>query len=540
MCTLCGYTRMVSKTQLVILAAATGLTIWLFSRRYRKRKSSVPFTMEIQQVSPGSPIEEKAVLLDLRLVNSVTEILKALALQRQPSPILIAELQSLMSKLSADELVAVKDASDTISFGVSEWVFYHTLRVNKHIDWNPKTGIIDQTMTLEEKALGEKLAATIRKAYWANHLADLHAGKFDCLIDRLWELEERINGFRPVHSRRSIFDVALTQQQIDKKTFDVAFLTSLVNSAIEALEELESPAAHELTVNWFQNTFFNVGDKTVSELTVQALAFLFAQLDLLDSELANYRSAQLNLSSRRTKEREIFVNLVDQKTLQTLGIRAMLGSIESTPLAIFDQLKKYFLTPPSATCPMCETLLADTEQLAEFSRVILSVEIFSAFCVGVHSQVRALFVGVEQFLANEADMRAFLNECYSAILTEDAGSEELVDALVGELLGKVPSLRSVMTTAKIDKLKKGIGSCLAETAAVRVLYRRRVPELISGALVPGPPNKLATNSLGTSPWFLSVGVDKMNELVDKLTLFIAEHLNVYLPVYKEVLDGNLG
>ena len=491
---------MLSNNKIVILAAAAGLTVWLYYRSLRKSKSLIPVPVVVSSIDP-------------HIVLEVTGIIQSLALQKRPSSELIARLRAILAPLSEECVSQIKSISDEVSFGISEWIFYHTLRTNKTIAWNPVTGIVDQTMTSDEKVLGEKLARNIRKAYWDSHVADLQAENYTCVIDRLSELDERINFFRPIQFRRPIFDDVLIRQQIATKTFDRSSLISCASVAVDAMADLESPAAHEDTVAWFETHLFHPSEAVAfSTEIVNVLAFIFAQLDVLDAELANYKSAQLNSVARREKERSIFESLISTGTIHIVGIEKVFSNSEKfSNCEIFSTFKQFFLNQLPTTLPVLLESLAPDSDAINFFRVKLSaVERLAAFCVAINS------------LGCNAD-EDFLLHVYDAYLLEESADT-------------VPDLLAVVRVKFGIDASGVLPNCMTPTGQVRSLYTRRILTLLDKVIVPGPIEAIPSTSLGSSPWYLSVAVKKLNELVVELTDFMADHLQVYLPIYKSVLQ----
>ena len=534
----------------MLLAGVTGTALYMFWRRSnRSTRIKISETPEIRAISSSDSSVIESDELDSQLVDSITEILKSIALQKQPSPGLIASLQTLLAPLSEDVLAQIKLVSDEISFGISEWVFYHTLRTNRKLDWNPVTGIVDQTMTPDQRMLGEKLARSMRKAYWATHLADLNAGVYTCVLERLVELDERINSFRPARMRAPVFDLGLAQQQVDHKTFDRSCFHSLVSAAVNALYELESPAAHDETKAWYAKCTTPIPLSNFHEEIVDSLSFLFSQLDLLDSELANFKSSQMSLALRRTQERTIFQRLLETRTIRATQIRAMLClsvdkeallSIGSRNSAIFLCFKKFLLSymasDGAVTIP--ESLSPDFEKLERFRSECTALVLLAAFSVGFHSQMTTLFGDrVAPLLRDVEGIKKFLTSISAQLRAGPCDVSTLVDEVVAELIMKVPNL--TISPESLSAMKKGFKSCVGESSQVRLLYQRRVAQLLETALVPGPLSVISSASMGSQPWFLSIAVEQLNDLVVRMTEFMADHLQVYLPVYGEILVGSL-
>lgn len=534
---------MPSSSNLIASVVAAGLGgallfYWLKRRESKsgivivdvKQESSPPVTKD-EPLSPPSPV--------------FSEILELLGAISHPSPEEIDRLQSMLSRLSESELIELKLHSDYVSFSLSEWMFYHTLRTNKEIHWNSNTGLVDEAVSPQQREIGARIASTMRAVYWDQHLSDLNKSppEYQRVLDRLAELQTRINSYQRGRAQ-PVWDLQLVDQVVKNKQFDRAFFISILRRAIEVLYDLESPAAHDDTVKHFQENVFKRSVESVSAFhheIVESLAFLFAQLDLLDAELANYKSNQMSIETKRRQERQTFVALVEKNLVRTEKLKKLMipvfessSSIGKTNRGIVVALKNAVIGAvigSVAVDDLPEPLMLDRQQLLSLKQRVVSVADTAAFLVGLQSQLPIAFgESASKLLANKQNIENLARAIIKLFLHNQPA--EIID----EVLAAVVSYGGQVNDEQITSFKDGIEQCSAKSSQVRQLFGRRVPQLLEqGINAPSPD--LPSNALGSHPWYLSFVVKELSEIVTEVLHLITGHLHVYHPVYREINES---
>ena len=507
---------------LVIACGSIGVAVyWWFARRRRSA---------INPTSPASPPEDfKQSFESIILSTNITD-------NAPPLDKLHGQLKPLLEFLTPAQIDQLKSLSDEISYAVSEWYFYHTLRTNRSINWNPQTGVIDEALSPEERQLGSQLAKAIRQAFWDNHLNDLAKDPpdFSRIIERIDELNTRLTSYlRPNPNSPSIIDVEIVRQLLAQKKFTKSSFIQLIERTVQVMYDIESPAAHEDTIKWAKDTVSDLSlsvdlAPTAAEI-VSVLRFLFEQLDLVDSEIANYKTSHFPYAKRVEQERQIFKHLVDEGVLPVPRLDDMLKAIpdtctiEDTKVGITKLIHQHVLMVIRDRTQCIETLNLDTEKLDEFSKKRSSIIVLSSFLVGVHSQVSALFPSdrAKEFLSNRLSIDSLIRDVWES---GSVDSCDLTDHLIASLL----QFSLEVTTETVAALNRGISQCVRTSSKVRQLYERRVSDLLSSG-------ELNETCMGTNPWFLNSAVTKLHELVTDLERFVTEHLTVYMPVYRELV-----
>ena len=524
-------------SQKVVVAALVGVggavALYYFLSRRKNRAPPAVFS------KPSSPQEAPATLRKIEALQGRLAVAAAL------DPKIVSELAALLTTLSEEDLNEAKMNAEYVSFVVSEWIFYHTLRTKQSVTWNPTTGLIDEALSPRERELGQRIATTMRQAYWDRHLADLEKNppNFTNVLQRLGELQTKINEYQK-SKKTSLFDLELVKQVVSEGHFDRPFFHALLRAVINALYDLESPASHEETFKHLTTTVLNVSVATKSEFNreiVRSLEYLFSRLDVLEAEIANFKSTQVSLETRRKKERELFKNLVEQKLISIDRLRALLLSIPAIDQASYGSLnagivhvvKKLFITAITgeSSDSLPESLVPDVEAISALKSRAEKIVLLASFVVGFAAQLPAVLghAGV-QFVQQPVDeMLKFLSELGKEM---DAGKS--VSELIDELLARVIAFTRVgITESQVSDIRKGIDQCCVQASQVRVLYAKRVATLIQNG-VNEASSTVASNALGSQPWFLSVCAQQTSGLIADAVDLIAQHLHVYLPVYRDI------
>ena len=506
----------------IIACGSIGLAAYWWLRRQRKEAKPPP-----PSTQSDPPQDFKQTFESIILSTNITD---------NPPKLdsVTAQLERLVQYLTPAQIEQLKTLSDEISYAVSEWYFYHTLRTNRSINWNPETGLVDEALSPEERQLGSQLAKAIRQAFWDNHLADLEKSPPDYsrIIERIEELNTRLMSY--LKSAQSVLDLDIIKRVISEKKFSKQFFLQLVHTTVSVMYDIESPAGHEDTLRWFKELQAawesSLGHPPSGREIIAVFRFLFEQLDLVDSEIANFKTSHFPYAKRVEHERDIFRYLVDQSVLPVPRLLGLLGTvekastIEQTIASISKTVRNHILDLIKDDVQCIESLNLDTEAISNFGLRRLRIVKLSSFLVGVSSQVNALFPSdqAREFLANKPAISALIRDVWEGdVLSKSDSVGELTDHLVSSLIQS----SFVVTTETFALLRRGISQCVHETSKVKQLYERRVSEL----LMKGEVNEI---SLGSSPWFLSLAAAKLQELVRELDAFVGDHLTVYLPVYR--------
>lgn len=491
------------KSLIAILAGLGGAAALLYLLRTQKQESRRSSTPARNTPSLEATVETP--------VERILEIQSKLGLS--PNPQHIRELSELLQSVSEEDLGVIKANSDILSFLMSEWIFYHTLRTKK-VHYDSVTGVMDGTLSPQEKDLGKRIALTMRRAYWDKHLEDLKKSppNYGHVLDRLGELQSRINMYQK--SRKSeIFDLDLIKQAVLAGAFDRPFFASLVERVIQALADLESPASHEETRRWFNEREKN---SDFHSDIVSCLEFLFSQLDVLEAEIAAFKSNQISMEIRRKKERETFSTLIKNERLKIPILKSHFGSV-TTNQEIIHQFKLALLGTLFKSDAMLESLIPDSEFLDSI-RARIQTDIVDRACnlVGVHSQIASL-----------AQTKILMQQSTDFLSTVPPA--ELVDEVIARL-----SVIAPLNEVQIDSISSGIKQCCSDTSQVRRLYTKRAESIIEKGLSEASAI-VESNAFGSSPWYLSICAKNTSSVLSELIEFMAEHLHVYLPIYRDIL-----
>jgi hypothetical protein len=529
------------KKLLTVLAGVGGAVALYYLLRYHKK--------DTVSESAGKDESETSVHTQSNRVSRIIKLQAQLGLQTRADPSLIEELSSLLGEVSAQEMDEVKANGEYASFLISDWFFCHTLRTRKEVHWDNITGLIDEGLSPQERELGRRVAETMRKAYWDKHLEDLDkpVPDFKHIIERLSELKARINGFFK-SQEAEVFDVDLIKQTIDSKAFDRSFFVSLVKNVVNIMGELESPAAHEQTTKWVEQELVQkptvLSKEDFHAEIIGTLKFLFGQLDLLDSEMANYRSSQMAIDKKRKKERDVFHKIIAERIIEIPNLRIVLKPIAWNPSITYAAVNKAivlacknciveFLEGKGSNLP--ESLHPDQAYILEIGKKIRSNIRLASVLVAIHSQLQTFGDGKKFASQSAEELTKFGEKISSLVLEDDASTDEIVDevsALIIQFSGK-PLEETI-----INNFRKGVEQCCAATSPVYQLYVKRSALLMEKGMDEATP-LLASNAFGSSPHYLSLCAKHLSNVIAELIQFLAEHLHVYLPIYRDIVSDNL-
>lgn len=474
-----------------------------------------------------------------------------LALGAAPDAKVVAELAALLGTLSEEDLNDAKMNAEYVSFNVSEWIFYHTLRTKKSVTWNPTTGLMDEALSPRERDLGQRIATTMRQAYWDRHRADLEAQppNFSNVLLRLGELQARVNEYQK-SKKTALFDIDIVKQVVNEGHFDRPFFHALLRAVINALYDLESPASHEETFTHLTTTVLNTQVTSRTEFNreiVESLKYLFTRLDVLEAEIANFKSTQVSLDARRKKERELFHRLIENEVISVENLRSALRlmpssgtpSYASTNSGIVNLFKKLFVTAITTDAGMKElpeSLVPDLPALAALRARGENIVVLACFVVGFASQLPAVLGDTgARFIQQPVDALKRTVDGIAQLIQEKRTVAEMTD----ELLARVIGFSGVaVSESHVEEITKGIAQCCDASSPVRQLYAKRVAGLIETG-VNDASSTVATNALGSKPWFLSECAKQTSVLIADSVDLIAQHLHVYLPVYRDIATSAL-
>jgi hypothetical protein len=532
------------KAILAVLAGVGGaVALYYLLRTPRTRHVTPPVRDEpvskmLNDPTPAPPAENSR-------VERIIDLQSKLGLASVPDAELVAELTGLLSEASESELEEIKANAEYASFMVSEWVFYHTLRSKKSVHWDSVTGMMGEGLSPQERDLGRRIADTMRKAYWDKHLEDLSkpVPEYKHILDRLSELQSRIRGFQKAKDIE-VFDLDLIKQTIATNSFDRPFFISIIARVIEVLNDLESPAAHEQTAAWFASELFEKDGTNFHIEIVESLKFLFAQLDLLDAEMANYKATLIALESKRKKERELFHSLVTERVIEVPNLRTHLPPLPAETALSFASLNQHILTNwkaiivkelMSESHKLPESLFPDISHFSELrKRVFSSIRLATVF-VAVHSQLQTFPEG-KSFLAQPNSEITLFTEALADLVSESECSGSEIVSFVSD---RISAFTNQPLAEKIlADLHKGLDQCCSETSQVRQLYVRRVAALLEKGLNEATAT-VASNALGSKPFYLSMCAKQISEIINECIEYLAEHLHVYLPIYRDIVTSNL-
>ena len=521
---------------------------WYLSSRKKKVQPKVDLRIETTEPpaetenisSPESPV-----------FREILNLLSRVTLDSSPEPETLTQLASMLSSLTESELSEIKLSSDYVSFMISEWIFYHTLRTSKSVTWNSNTGLIDQVLSPQERELGNRIASTMRRAYWDKHLEDLSRDppNYMHVVDRLVELQSRINEFQKNSKLHLQFDLELIRQLIANKEFDWNFFLSLVKRAVEAMHDLESPAAHEDTIKYFERIQSSVEidskERFHAEI-IECLGFLFSQLDLLESELAYFRSSQLAMESKRKKERAAFSTLLSEHLVSGHRLREILlseispesrstnfGSLTSAIVVAFKKIiVQATMRDPHVKVP--ESMNPDLPVLKSFRKRRESISLVASFLVGFHSQLSSIVGESSSIMFLRQDVEVINRLVHS--LSENA-SQGGLPAMISQLETSLESFtgKPLSSKQRFD-LGEAAEKCCGDSSQLRTLLDQRVFSLIQSGVTDSSSSVIST-ALGSRPWFLSICAKDTSSLINDMIEFLAEHLHVYLPVYRDLVTS---
>ena len=529
------------KLVLTLLAGiGTAMGLYYFLRRRRT-------TEDGSNHSTSEPARDPLKIPNRQKLDRIIEIQGRVSFTSNEDIESLDDLVEMVAVLTKDELEELRENADCTSFQVSEWVFYHTLRSKKEIHWDCKTGLIDEGLSPQEREFSRRIADTMRKAYWDKHIEDLNLDPPDYkhLIARLTELQERVNSYqKPI--RREIFDIVLIQQAIETGTFDRSFFLSILKRVVAALYDLESPAAHEETVRWHSLKQTTKSATTRSEFhseVIESLQFLFAQLDLLDAEMAQYKSSQMALETKRKNERDSFRNLLSgKKVLPGTILREVLSVVDTESIAsinksILNRFKElilgYLFDMDQNRLP--ESLYPDSKVLSNLKNKLDKIQRLACILVAIHAQLGSTKQG-KAFLSQPTEKVMMFAEGFGKIVLENsATNKELVDEAASHVMRFT---NEPCTDSQLTALLRSVDQCTSSNSPVKQLYTKRVRELVQTGIDQANP-QVASSALGSSPFFLSICAKETRGVIKGIIEFLAEHLNVYLPIYRDIVNSNL-
>ncbi|NDD93077.1 hypothetical protein EBZ37_13470, partial [bacterium] len=270
-----------------------------------------------------------------QLTAEVTALLLETAAGR---PVDVRRLQASMAELRGR--FGEEAASEVL--GLSQ-----TLNV-RYLEWQ-KARSIRKSLAYPDIAATSAVASTIKRAYWDKHKEDMERRDFSFVYERVKEFVQVVKGYIPLSRHQQIdamIDFPLLKQQIDHSAVDWSTLLDIIGRMVAMLGLIESPASHEATLHMFRllNEGKDLKDFTAvsprssprpfattpfTDRTVDALEFLFAQLDVLQRELFQFKRAACC-----SAEREAFEKLADLTDLKQMRLFATQSAMNTKELLI--------------------------------------------------------------------------------------------------------------------------------------------------------------------------------------------------------------
>ncbi len=136
--------------------------------------------------------------------------------------------------------------------------------------------------------------------------------------------------------------------------------------------------------------------------------------------------------------------------------------------------------------------------------------------------------------SSEAIMK-FARHISTNVIQDNLINADIVSEAVGDVMAFT---KEPLSDSAIAGILRSVDQCTADSSQVRTLYERRVSKLLEEGIEKGSP-AVASNAFGSSPFFLSICCQETSKVISESIEFMAEHLHVYLPIYRDILTGNL-
>ena len=508
----------------VSVAALAGavLVAWMWSSsspKGRKRSSLIlPPTLE-----PDSPVSASPPPSNESL-SKFAELLQSVALAgptEAQAMELAAALEEIAKTSGSEGLKAAEMISAKFHDALGQWLFFRILRRQGGLAFSPVTGL-PASPSAGVQGISERIAGTIRRAYWDKHRADLNNGDrpdYTQVMLRIEELRTRIASYMPVSKRAdfaSQLDLHLVKQLVENGAFDVDSFCQIAETIDRMLLRVESPASHEVTHEFVKKisreTADNVreagiaGLKKFNDTIIDALSFFFSQCDVLEAELENFKISQISATERRKAELRSFAAAVDVGLVRIEKIEKF---VKSMPLdaghnfagfLFFEFFKNFQSQIEAGNFP--ETLNLDSSEI---------------------SQLQNSWVCLLRLFTVTASLPALMPAAARPSTVEKIWPLLLSDASPGQVAAAV-----CVDRGKRNLADAAIAAAIALDGAVADLMRKRLIKAMEEAAaqqLQGHPGRV---SLGT----LQFAEDRATELHKKLIEFCADHLSVYGEYYK--------
>ena len=509
---------------LVSLAAVAAVVVaWIWSSSSPKGSKKKSPRKAHPRLEPESPVFVPAPSDDP--LSRFAELLQSVALSgpTEAEAIELAVILEEIAKFSGSQgLRAAEKISAKFHDALGQWLFFRILRRQGGLAFSPLTGL-PASPSAGIQGVSERIAGTIRRAYWDKHRADLNSGDrpdYTQVMLRIDELRTRIAGYMPASKRADLaaqLDLDLLKQQVENGAFDVDSFCQVTETINRMLLRVESPASHEITRDFsrkiYQETADNVreagvaGLKRFNDTIIDSLAFFFGQCDVLEAELENFKISQISATERRKAELKSFVAAVDAGLVKTEKIEKF---IESMPPEVphnfagflfFEFFKNFIGEIESGNLP--ETFNLDGSEISQLLN--------SWLCV-----LRLFTVAASLPALMSATVRpAALEKVWPLLLSNSSPAQ-------------------ICATVHVERGKKNlkdaaITAAVALDGAVADLMRRRLLKAMAEAAAAQLQGQAGRIAMGKDLLFPE---NLATELHKKLIEFCAGHLSVYGEYYK--------
>ncbi|CEM35279.1 unnamed protein product [Vitrella brassicaformis CCMP3155] len=272
-------------------------------------------------VAPNDPLVKECEAL-LQKISSNIGFATAEDLQSLKQK--MAQLAERYGEKGLDHLHAYAAALNSMT---SQWMYLHAMRVNEGFGISQHGLVQGVGLMNREEALANRVAETMKKAFWDNTqwYLDQSPPQYDIVLQHLNELRNTMARYIPEKRREAFLeslDLDLVKKQVETKTFDPSALQSVIGFLVTSLHDLESPFRHEQTVKWFtemQQKLAGLGEQDAAAFLqgfhlaiIESLKYLFSRLDILESEIQQWRMSQINGIQRQKMEQQHFAKMLDR------------------------------------------------------------------------------------------------------------------------------------------------------------------------------------------------------------------------------------
>jgi len=480
--------------------------------------------------------------------KEVVDMLAGLSVDGGVSPEAIQRLGQLSHQLTEGQLQAIKSSASVDDQDLQTYMFLHTLRTttSKEMFTASIPGINQSVMSDVEKEMSEKVAKTMKKAFWAMFTQELEKTppNLKIIVERLQEFVDRMISF--VQKKPSVvtdrIDIALIKQQIEKQVFDREGLTAVCNTIVGTLELMESEFQHDITKQWNVEFPAKVNDATnkFSDLATEAFRFLFERLDQLEADVKNYKASLAVPEQRRKWERDHFEMMILKKQFSLERVGKVIkqyqeGEREHPALT----LRRAICTLVSGDSPiewidLPEMMRFDPPALHLLQNRFQSCLLLAIFALNFNAHLPQ---------SNKDKVAEFFHSVADFMLSADVNKQSLIEHVETQYTIAMGGKIDEGQLQGVDKMMEQVLKCVTPDQASQQmppLYSLFKKKLVAGLNLGARGTRIPTNALGEKPWTLCYSVEKAQSISDDLSTFIMEHIKVYDAAYKQVVFGQPG